>query len=261
LQTDYLDVVYLHDVEFVCMLKAPRTIGKATGALAEEKAAYGLQEGDEGKILGPGDQTVLDAIRELWKLKEEGLVKNVGISGSFSSLYLKGGCTFAAGYPLPSLLRIALLVLHNPPYQPLDAILSYCHLTLQNRTLSTFLPAFQSRARVGQVLAASPLAMGLLSTPHTPSWHPAPILLRAAAAQALGVVEDIPNLAHAFSLRRAGELCVPVVAGLSSMKEVHAFMKVVREVQERKERLEDEKKVQDLFEKAGYLDWSWASPM
>ena len=81
LKTDYLDTVYLHDVEFVCTPIAPRLIGNHTGAIKEEAASYGLAEGDEALIRGEGDQKVLDALSELRDLQREGLIKNVGITG------------------------------------------------------------------------------------------------------------------------------------------------------------------------------------
>jgi D-arabinose 1-dehydrogenase len=87
LQTDYLDAVYLHDVEFVCTRVTPRQSGNHLAALAHEKVEYGLAEGDEGKIRGDGDQTVLDAFAELRKLKNEGKVKHIGITGTFPTSY------------------------------------------------------------------------------------------------------------------------------------------------------------------------------
>ena len=81
LKTDYLDTVYLHDVEFVCTPIAPRLMGNHTGAIREEAASYGLAEGDESLIRGEGDQKVLDALSELRDLQREGLIKNVGITG------------------------------------------------------------------------------------------------------------------------------------------------------------------------------------
>lgn len=81
LKTDYLDTVYLHDVEFVCTPIAPRMMGNHIGAIKEEAASYGLAEGDEALIRGEGDQKVLDALSELRDLQREGLIKNVGITG------------------------------------------------------------------------------------------------------------------------------------------------------------------------------------
>ena len=79
LHTDYLDTVYLHDVEFVCAQQLPA--GNHALALVSQAAEYGLQVGDEGRIVGEGDQKVLDAVAELRKLKQEGVVRNVGITG------------------------------------------------------------------------------------------------------------------------------------------------------------------------------------
>jgi len=82
LNTSYLDTVYLHDIEFLCEKVQPRDSGNPLPALDMEKEAYGLTEGDEAKIWGKGDQIVLDAIAELRKMKEEGLIRNIGITGS-----------------------------------------------------------------------------------------------------------------------------------------------------------------------------------
>lgn len=79
--TNYLDAVYLHDVEFVCASVQPRTSGNHIDALSSENGEYGLLEGHEANIRGSGDQIILDAIAELRKMKEEGIVKNIGITG------------------------------------------------------------------------------------------------------------------------------------------------------------------------------------
>lgn len=82
LKTDYLDVVYLHDVEFVCEPIFPSATGNGAAALTDDTAAYGLAPGMEGVVRGDGDQQVLDAFMELRKLKKEGLIKQIGITGS-----------------------------------------------------------------------------------------------------------------------------------------------------------------------------------
>lgn len=81
LHTDYLDTVYLHDVEFVCSQVQPRQEGNHMHALDTENVEYGLDPGQEGKVWGEGDQILLDAVAELRKMKAEGLIKNVGITG------------------------------------------------------------------------------------------------------------------------------------------------------------------------------------
>lgn len=81
LHTNYLDAVFLHDVEFIATPVFPRPNGDSLAALGVEANQYGLEKGQEGKIWGDGDQQILDAYSELCKLKEEGVVKNIGITG------------------------------------------------------------------------------------------------------------------------------------------------------------------------------------
>jgi D-arabinose 1-dehydrogenase len=85
LQTEYIDTVYLHDVEFVATPVISKTTGNHATALKAEKEAYGLREGDEANVRGDGDQKILDAYAELRKLKDEGLVKHIGITGTMAS--------------------------------------------------------------------------------------------------------------------------------------------------------------------------------
>lgn len=261
LHTEYLDTVFLHDVEFVCTQVAPRATGDNSTALDIEAPEFGLAEGKEAKIHGDGDQKILDAFAELRKMKEEGLIKNIGITGW--SLAACNVC-FAEcflGYPLPTLLRLALCILHNPPYEPVDVILSYSHLNLQNSTFLAFAPHLTTRAKVKQLLAASPLSMGLL-TPSPPQWHPAPPPLKSSAAAA-GKLWDkgLPDLALGYAIRFAEG--VPLVAGFSSPEEVHHCLRISKEVSEgdnKEKRVEAEQLALATFRDAGYLRWSWSSP-
>lgn len=158
LHTPYLDLVYMHDVEFV-------TAGE-----------------------------VLAAVRELRRLRdEEGVVRYVGISG----------------FPVDTLCALAEMV-RAETGEPLDAVLSYGHFTVQNRALglpwvggeevveggdglsSSPLARFK-KAGVDVVLNASILGMGLLTSRGIPAdppsdktdsllvhWHPSPPELRIA---------------------------------------------------------------------------------
>ena len=81
LNTDYLDVVYLHDVEFVAEEIMPKAEGNHLSALDVEAEAYGLKEGHEARIWGKGDQIILDAFNELRKLQSEGVIRQIGITG------------------------------------------------------------------------------------------------------------------------------------------------------------------------------------
>jgi D-arabinose 1-dehydrogenase len=275
LHTTYLDIVYLHDVEFVATSVAPRAVGNHIAALGKEAEVYGLQEGSENKVWGDGDQKVLDAITELRKMQEEGFIKHIGITGACPYLVSRLWVLIvhtAPGYPLPTLLRIALLVLHTAPYRPLDVVLSYCHLTLQNSTLAAFAPVLRDRARVAQVITASPLSMGLL-TPAPPTWHPAPVDVRLVAARAASVLETqdggLPGVAIAWAVRRADERkerdanAMSTVIGLSWPAQVHQAAAVWREVQEEgegaAEKEERARQVIEMFEQSGWKDWSWNS--
>lgn len=133
LGTEYLDLVYMHDVEFV----------------------------------SPAE--VLAAVTELRRLRDQGMVRYVGISG----------------YPVDTLASLSEMVLRETG-EPLDAVLSYGHFCLQNTRLGQprLLERFVS-AGVGCVLNASMLNMGLLTTPGIDNlpmsaWHPAPPDLRRA---------------------------------------------------------------------------------
>ncbi|KAH9950094.1 NADP-dependent oxidoreductase domain-containing protein [Amylocystis lapponica] len=250
LNTTYLDAVYLHDVELVSAPVGTGVAGNHTVALAAGKAEYGLDAAQEGKVLGTGDQQILDALAELRKMQAEGLVKAVGITG----------------YPLPTLLRLALLALQTPPHTPLDVLLSYSHLTLQNDAFAAFAPLLRERARVPQLLAASPLSMGLL-TPSTPAWHPASPELRAAGLRANAVCaeegweEGLPSLAVGYGYRHAEKLDVPMVVGLSNLREVHENVRAWRAIKEKRDeakRVGCEEKVAASF--GDLKNWSWASP-
>jgi hypothetical protein len=82
--------VYLHDVEFVASQVLPKAEGNHAAALDIDAAAYGLAKGDEAQVRGEGDQKVLDAFNELRKLKQEGIVRNIGISGMIDVCVLFG---------------------------------------------------------------------------------------------------------------------------------------------------------------------------
>lgn len=144
---------------------------------------------------------------------------------------------------------------------PVDVLLSYSHLTLQNSTFNAFAPHFYGRAQVKELLAASPLSMGLL-TPKPPPWHPGLNALKPTVEEALKLDSNLPNLALGFTARHTGTK-MPLVGGFSNVREVHECVRVWREVQEKKgteSRLQREEDVIALFEKSQFFDWSWNSP-
>ncbi|KAK7736543.1 hypothetical protein SLS53_006974 [Cytospora paraplurivora] len=154
---------------------------------------------------------VLEAVKELRRLRDEdGLIRYVGISG----------------YPVDVLCDLAELI-YRETGEGVDAVMSYCHSTVQNhRLVEGFLdresePASQGgsvkptplvrlkKAGVSAVLNASMLGMGLLTTrgvDHGPQavWHPSPPPLRKAcadmAAAATAAGEKLERLAIRWSL-------------------------------------------------------------
>lgn len=142
MKTDYLDVVYCHDVEFV----------------------------------SPAE--VLGAIKELRRLKAEGIIRYVGI----------------AGYPVDVLCDLAEMILRETG-EPLDIVQAYATFTIQNTQLLTRGLERLIKAGVDVVTNASPLGMGLLRGQGPPvgamgNWHPAPDGLRQACAEASRWVES-----------------------------------------------------------------------
>jgi D-arabinose 1-dehydrogenase len=116
---------------------------------------------------------IVTAVRELRRLRDEtGCVRFVGVSG----------------YPVPVLCAMAEAVVKETG-EPLDAVMSYAHFTLQNQTLwSIGVPRLRA-AGVDCVLNASVLGMGLLREGGVPvgksgDWHPAPEGLRGAVHDA-----------------------------------------------------------------------------
>ena len=174
------------------------------------------------------------------------------------------------GYPLPTLLRLSLLALHTAPYEPLDVFLSYSHLNLQNSTFLAFASAFRDRARVGQLVTASPLNMGLL-TPSVPSFHPASPGLRQATidAQATLLAKDaqsggLVDVSLGYAYREAHAADLPTVVGFSRPSEVHETIKVWRDLQAEEGTAADAtrraREADVLKILAPFVDYSWPSP-
>jgi aryl-alcohol dehydrogenase-like predicted oxidoreductase len=144
MKTDYLDIILCHDVEFVDL-----------------------------------KQIVEETIPELQKIKAEGKVKNIGISG----------------YPMKIFKEISSQV-------DLDVLLSYNHYTLQNTMLADIVDEMKAKG-VG-IMNAAPFSARLLTNAPLPEWHKATPEVReickkaGAHCSAAGV--DIAKLALQFSL-------------------------------------------------------------
>jgi aryl-alcohol dehydrogenase-like predicted oxidoreductase len=158
-----------------------------------------------------------------------------------------------------------LLILHKSPFKPVDVILSYSNLTLQNSSFLAFAPQLLERAQVGQLLAASPFSMGLLTDIGPPPWHPAPPSVLAATIKAAEESKargrSLADLATGYCIRHTGG-AIPLVVGFSQPKEVHESVEVWRaiETEDNMQRMEQEEAAKSVFKDAGVLDWAWASP-
>ncbi|KAK4058060.1 hypothetical protein OIO90_000799 [Microbotryomycetes sp. JL221] len=268
LNTDYIDGVYMHDVEFVAenisgLDGDEATVNDKGEPRQEMFKQWGLAPEDQGRIHGPGDERVLEALGELFKLKREGIVRAVGFSG----------------YPLPTMLRMARLI--KAKLEPIDIMQSYCHFTLQNTSLASWLPLFK-QAGVKQIINASPLSMGLLRTDSSPEWHPASPALQQATRDAVELLKTkgnvkLEDVALGFGFSSAAldpeTPSTPTVVGLTSPEQVETTMKVYQTIynqtetrrgrlpgsglENSKQQLEFEQIVLDLFKKSGTYQWCW----
>ena len=170
LKTDYFDVLYLHDVEF-----------------------------------RPKEQVMNEGLRALQKLKQDGKVRFIGVSG----------------FPLPLLREYV-------ETQELDLVLSYCHYNLVNHTLDEVLTS-AVRAKGMGLVNASPLHMGLLTEGGIPEWHPAPQHVRDAVQKAAEICRqhgvDIAELALQFALQH--KYVASTLVGMRTEQEVEQNLRFV----------------------------------
>ncbi|KYR01909.1 aldo-keto reductase [Tieghemostelium lacteum] len=97
------------------------------------------------------NQVVTETLPALIKLKNQGIIKHIGVTG----------------LPLKS---IDLLVDSNISPE-IECILSYCHHSLNDNSLTSIIPKLKER-NIG-VINASFLSMGMLTERGPPDWHPA----------------------------------------------------------------------------------------
>lgn len=213
LHTPYLDLVYMHDIEFV-------------------------------------DETqVYEALAELKALKEEGLVKNIGVSG----------------YPVELLYEVAVQC-QRGSIGPLDAILSYSNGCIQNTILFEYYDKFVE-AGVRKLMNGLILSMSLLRLGITHAFHPAPQALKDSVHEVSQWLlkqhnVELADLATRFALKqwlyREGkrEERNAIVIGVSNLDELHAAIANYKEVNER----DDDELVSEVQKRLGpHLNETWAS--
>ncbi len=170
LQTGYLDVIQVHDVEYASQ-----------------------------------DQIVHETLPALYKLRDAGLVRFVGITG----------------YPLRILRDVARAV-------EVDTILSYCRYNLMDTALDEVLVPL-ARERGTGLINASPLHMRVLTEKGAPEWHPAPRRVvevgREAAALCRSRGVDVADLALQFVLQHEG--LATTLVGMSKVEHVDSNVRSV----------------------------------
>ena len=126
------------------------------------------------------DQIVNETLPTLHRLKEQGVVRHVGITG------------------LP--LKVFPSIIDRVPPGIVESILSFCHYELNDTSLADLIPYFQEKG-VG-IINASPTGMGLLTSRGAPAWHPASKAIqdgcRKAVQHCAAKGEDIVKLAVQF---------------------------------------------------------------
>lgn len=148
LNIDFIDLINVHDIEFADLRQ-----------VAEE------------------------TLPALVRLREEGVVKHVGITD----------------------LQLENLqwVVEHVPAGTVESVLNFCHYCLNDDKLVDFLDFFEAHG-IG-VINASPFSMGLLTQRGVPAWHPAPLPLveacRHAAAHCAAKGTPIEKLAMQYSLQ------------------------------------------------------------
>ncbi|KAG9439901.1 hypothetical protein H6P81_020066 [Aristolochia fimbriata] len=184
---------------------------------------------------GSLDQIVNETIPALQKLKEAGKIRFIGITG------------------LP--LNIFTYVLDRVPPGSVDAILSYCHYSLNDSALEDLLPYLESKG-VG-VISASPLAMGLLTENGPPEWHPASAELKIACQSAGQLCKEkgknISKIALQYSL--ANKAISSVLVGMNSVKQVEENVAAALELMTKGRDEETQKEVEAVLKPVKNQTW------
>ena len=142
LRTDYLDILHAHDIEF-----------------------------------GDREQIIHETIPALKKLKAQGKVRFVGVTG----------------FPLQVLADVAVR-------GRADIVMSYCRYNLLVRDLDAELTPVLRENGIG-LLNASPLHMGILTECDPPAWHPAPEEVKQAGQAVAAICRRYGTRVSTVALR------------------------------------------------------------
>jgi L-galactose dehydrogenase len=170
LRTDYVDLYQIHDVEHARI-----------------------------------DQVIGETIPAMLKLKKQGKIRFVGITG----------------YPLTVLRKVCEAA-------DVDTVLTYCRYNLMDTTMDDILTPVVREKGIG-LINASPLHMRVLTDKGAPNWHPAPKEVFEAAREAALLCRrhqtTIAELAMQFAL--AHEDVAVTLVGMSKVRHVDANVAIV----------------------------------
>jgi len=170
LRTDYVDLYQIHDVEY-------------------------------GRI----NQVLGETIPAMFKLKKQGKVRFVGVTG----------------YPLTPLRKVCLAA-------DIDTVLTYCRYNLMDTTMDDILTPVIRQKGIG-LINASPLHMRVLTDKGAPKWHPAPKQVFEVAREVALLCRrheaTIAELAMQFAL--AHEDVAVTLVGMSKVRHVDANVAIV----------------------------------
>lgn len=170
LQTEVIDLFLAHDIEFVSR-----------------------------------EQVLNEALPAMRRLKEQGKVRFIGITG----------------FP-PGLLR------EVAEAGEVDVVLSYCHYNLLNTRLESELAPLARERGIG-LINGSPLHMGILTPQGPPPWHPAPAeVAEAGRAAAKWCTQRGANLAEvALQFALGSRSVASTLVGMRTEAEVHANLRAL----------------------------------
>jgi L-galactose dehydrogenase len=170
LDTDYVDVLQIHDIEYA-----------------------------------QKEQTIHETLPAMFRLKEAGKVRFVGITG----------------YPVHVLKEVAEAA-------GVDTILSYCRYNLLDTAMDEVLTPTARQQGIG-LINASPLHMRVLTDRGAPDWHPAPRRVVDVGQQVAGYCRaqgvDIADLAMQFVLQH--DYVATTLVGMSKVEHVDRNCKSV----------------------------------
>jgi L-galactose dehydrogenase len=154
---------------------------------------------------GKKDQIIGETLPAIFKLKDSGKVRFVGITG----------------YPLGMLRDVAGAV-------DVDTILTYCRYNLMDQAMDEILTPMAREKGIG-LINASPLHMRVLTEKGAPEWHPAPKRVVGVGRQVAGYCRsqgvDIADLAMQFVLQH--DDVATTLVGMSKVRTVERNIRSV----------------------------------